>query len=885
MNLLSHSELCPESIGNIMNSIKQSNEKAVRNKLFGLLQWSSIFIAIITILFIVRNYKNDRARVIGQVRNQTQLHVESIQRQLKDYFRDAFSDLLFISLDDEVKVMTRDSQQYIQNIFDEHYERNQLSELYVIERDFDGTHRPFMVFEYGEDGQAVEETHDLESEEEEYDIQIQQIRNFAADPSLEAQISPLVRLCVDEEGFVLSVPIRNGDEFMGITAGMIPQENLSDILELVDCHEIVVVADEYGDLVCSKDSDGAIKEWFRAEVITSQNKEFYKNSSQPFHLDKYYVTSIDVNMVNGKAWHLFFLHDEEAHFDSIGLSSAASGYTPAIIVAFLGIAISLLCHNVRKRCHAEKKLEKAQSLLEQKVKERTNELAKANKAWEQSFNSINDAITIHDKDYNIIRANKAAEQIFNTPLDQIVGRKCYQLYHGKDSSPESCPSSKILTTGQTCNFEVFEPHLNKFVKIQAMPQFNEKNEIVGIVHVVQNITELNQVEQDKKELEKQLLQTQKMDAIGTLAGGIAHDFNNVLGSIIGYADLAMDDIQEGTIARSNLEQVLIAGSRAKQLIKQILTFSRKAEEGQKLIQVAPVIEESLKMLRASIPSTIEIRQNIESQDGIISGNPTQIHQVVINLCTNAAHAMGENGGVLKVGLEEVSIDSDIVTHYGDLKMGQYLKLTIKDTGCGIESDVIDRVFEPFFTTKDVDKGTGMGLSVVHGIVKNHNGIITVDSEPQKGTIFNVFLPKIGSGDLTEDKSQEIPHGQGESILLVDDDPSIVGMMTQMLERLGYSVVAKTSSTEALETICAEPDKFDLVITDYAMPGMTGKELAKKLLDTLPDIGVILCTGFSEDINSQQAMNMGIKAFIMKPVDRDEIALIIRNILDKKEITV
>ena len=429
-------------------------------------------------------------------------------------------------------------------------------------------------------------------------------------------------------------------------------------------------------------------------------------------------------------------------------------------------------------------------------------------------------------------------------------------------------------------------YLKKISVVDEGPFLKEERSLINaLAERIGRVIDHKQAEEEKKKLEEQLRQTQKMEAIGTLAGGIAHDFNNVLGSIIGYADLAMDDIQEGTIARSNLEQVLIAGSRAKQLIKQILTFSRKAEEGQKLIQVAPVIEESLKMLRASIPSTIEIRQNIESQDGIISGNPTQIHQVVINLCTNAAHAMGENGGVLKVGLEEVSIDSDIVTHYGDLKMGQYLKLTIKDTGCGIERDAIDRVFEPFFTTKDVDKGTGMGLSVVHGIVKDHNGTITVESQPQKGTTFNVFLPKIGSGDLPEDELPEIPRGQGELILLVDDDPSIVGMMTQVLERLGYSVTAKTSSIDAVETFTTEPGKFDLVITDYAMPGMTGKELAQEVMNVRPDIPVVLCTGFSEDIDAKDARRMGIKDFVMKPVTREKIAAIIRKILDEKEIAV
>ena len=264
---------------------------------------------------------------------------------------------------------------------------------------------------------------------------------------------------------------------------------------------------------------------------------------------------------------------------------------------------------------------------------------------------------------------------------------------------------------------------------------------------------------------------------------------------------------------------------------------------------------------------------------------TQIHQVLVNLCTNAAHAMAQNSGVLEVSVTNVHIDSEIVTEHGNLRAGSYVRLAVKDTGHGMDSKVMERIFEPFFTTKELDKGTGMGLSVVHGIVENHGGVMTVDSEPGKGSIFEAFLPRIKGPAAHEDESLEALCGRGEVILLVDDEKPIVDMMTQMLKRLAYNVVAKTGSIDALETFRAESDRFDLVISDYAMPNMTGKQLVKELMSIRSDIPVILCTGFSEDINAEEAGCMGIREFVMKPFAKENIAAIIRNILDKKETTV
>ena len=398
-----------------------------------------------------------------------------------------------------------------------------------------------------------------------------------------------------------------------------------------------------------------------------------------------------------------------------------------------------------------------------------------------------------------------------------------------------------------------------------------------------HISERTRTEKERQRLQaQQLRQTQKMEAIGTLAGGIAHDFNNILTVILGHADLAFQDTRDGTVIRSNLEQVRIAGSRAKHLIKQILIFSRNTEQEREPMKIVPIAEEALKMLRSLMPTTVEIRKNIETDSSMIIANPTEVYQILMNLCTNAAQAMGEKGGQLEVCLSEVNIDSAIVTDFGMLQHGSYVKLTVKDTGCGIENDVMERIFEPFFTTKGVDGGTGMGLSVVHGIIESYGGLVTVKSEPGKGTTFSVFFPRIESTDTQQaETSGKVPGGE-ELILLVDNEKPIVDVMTQMLERLGYAVVGETSSIDALEILRAEPGKFDLVITDYAMPDMTGKQIAKEIMNFRPDIPIILCSGFSEDIDFDQAKNAGIRRFVPKPIDWKHMATTIRNLLDNRQ---
>ena len=390
-------------------------------------------------------------------------------------------------------------------------------------------------------------------------------------------------------------------------------------------------------------------------------------------------------------------------------------------------------------------------------------------------------------------------------------------------------------------------------------------------------------EGDKKKFESQLIQSQKMEAIGTLSGGIAHDFNNILGSILGYTELSILGVPEGSKLKKNLTEVFKAGKRAKTLIQQILAFSRKQELEQKPLQLKYIVKESLKLLRSTLPTDIEIKEDIAKDVGVVNADPTQMQQVIMNLCTNAGHAMQKEGGVLTVGLANVELDDIAAAQYVNINPGPYLRFSVSDTGDGITPDVKERIFEPYFTTKAPGAGTGLGLSVVHGIVKSHGGTITVYSEQGKGSTFHVYLPLIQEEAIKPEMDEQAPILTGnERILFIDDEPTLVEIGTLMLDRLGYKVTTRTSSIEALELFREKPNKFDLVITDMTMPKMTGDKLAQELMKIRPDIPIIICTGYSGRISEEKAIGMGIKALVMKPLMMRDIANTVRKVLDEKK---
>ncbi len=398
-----------------------------------------------------------------------------------------------------------------------------------------------------------------------------------------------------------------------------------------------------------------------------------------------------------------------------------------------------------------------------------------------------------------------------------------------------------------------------------------------ILGLTNDITESKRAEEEKKRLEAQLLQGHKLEAIGTLAGGIAHDFNNILTPIIGYAEMALSDTPQFNLMRHRLEQILTAAIRARELVKQILAFGRSDKEQRHIpVEISLVVKEALKLLRASLPSSIEIRQEIDS--GVVLANATQIHQILMNLCTNAAHAM-DGKGILEVCLSRVDLRETDLSDPSmiDLKPGPHLMLRISDTGVGMDARTIERIFDPYFTTKEVGKGSGLGLAVVNGIVRRHKGANTVQSEPGKGTTFSIYLPATDASiaEVVETK-QELPMGT-ERILLIDDEQIVVEMETAILELLGYDVTPETDSLRALEIFRSRPEEFDLVVTDYTMPKLTGTDLSSAIRQIRADIPIILCTGFSEKVTEEGAMDLGME-LVMKPFSMKQIAESVRKAL-------
>ena len=398
--------------------------------------------------------------------------------------------------------------------------------------------------------------------------------------------------------------------------------------------------------------------------------------------------------------------------------------------------------------------------------------------------------------------------------------------------------------------------------------------------LTEEIANYNRAIAEKDKIEAQLRQSQKMEAIGTLAGGIAHDFNNILGAILGYAELARDEIPPGSTVMDDLNSVLEAGHRAKGLVQQILAFSRQAEAECRPLQPGLIVKEVAKMLRSSLPATIEIVTDVADGRAYILADPTQIHQILMNLCTNAFHAMEDSGGRLSITAKVVDLGGDTLPGEDDLHPGPYLQLSVGDTGPGIPPEIRDKIFDPYFSTKTLGKGTGLGLAIVHGIVRSCHGFIIVGSREGRGSVFHLFLPVIGSEEAPEAIAPQAEPTGNERILFVDDEVMLVAVGRHMLEKLGYRVTACNSSRDAWETFQRQPDRFDLVISDQTMPGMTGLELAKRILQLCPEMPIIICTGFSSVISAEKAKSAGIRHLAMKPLDKGDLARVVRKVLDE-----
>lgn len=502
------------------------------------------------------------------------------------------------------------------------------------------------------------------------------------------------------------------------------------------------------------------------------------------------------------------------------------------------------------------------------------ELRLSKEEWESSFNAIEDMVTIHDRDMRILRANSATAAYIGDGVENLVGRYCYEIFQGKSSACDNCPEVMTLRDGQHHTGIVHHEHTGRVFLVSTSAILDEQGEVKNIVHAAKDITV-------QKELEEELYQARKMEAIGTLAGGIAHDFNNILTSVLGYAELLRDDIIKGRATTDKVDKVIKGALRARDLVSQILTFSRRTVQKPLPLKPHLIVGESLKLLRSSLPTTIEIRQDINKEGRMIVADPTKLQQVLMNLCTNALQAMANQKGVLTVMLRDMELTRHDLLSDKKLKPGTYVELSVSDTGCGIEDGNLKRIFEPYFTTRGFGRSSGLGLSLVHGIVRDHGGIIKVETEVGKGSTFRVYFPAVreGAGRSRTNQVEQATPGT-ENILLIDDEASVLDVLQEGLARLGYKVTASQDSGEAFQLFCANPNGFDLVITDQTMPNLTGTDLARKILKIRRDIPVILCTGFSSMVDEESALAMGIRHFVMKPVELSEIARLVRTTLDR-----
>ncbi len=528
--------------------------------------------------------------------------------------------------------------------------------------------------------------------------------------------------------------------------------------------------------------------------------------------------------------------------------------------------------------------------LKTKVNSRTRELAqqtrelkKTNRLLNAVMETTTDAIFIKDLEGRYILANTSTCKALGRPLDDVIGKTDTALFPTASADTISSVDNRVIQTGRTAHAEEkldTAAYGETWWMSNKSPYRDEKNAIIGLIGISRNITDAKTTQIEKDKLQDQLRQAHKMEAIGTLAGGIAHDFNNLLGIIIGNSELALEDLPKGDPVQTNLSEINTASLRARDVVRQLLSFSRKTKKEKKRIYVSTIVRECIKLLRSSIPSTIEIKLDLFPDPLPIEADPTQVHQVIINLCTNAAQAMADKGGLLEIRLSNTTFLSRDAETWEPGSSKKYVQLEVSDTGQGIDPEYKDRVFDPYFTTKEVGQGTGIGLSVVHGIIENHEGRISIYSEPDKGTTVKVLLPA-GPKDKTRDEptAVEIPKGD-ETILFIDDEISIVKMGKTILEKQGYQVVGESDPQKALDIFISDPDRFDLVITDLTMPNLTGDRLAAHLLKHRADIPIIISTGFSRNITKELAHKVGIKNFLEKPFDLTRLLKTVRNTLDE-----
>ncbi len=604
------------------------------------------------------------------------------------------------------------------------------------------------------------------------------------------------------------------------------------------------------------------------EVISADNG---KTAIEMAEKEKPYVVLLDMKLDDISGLDLLKIIKETFPFMECIILTGYASQSSAIQAVNLGAY-----GYIQKPCDIEQLITMIKRAIE---KINTGDaLRESEQRYKTLFDNAGDAIFILEPGGKFLDVNKVAYKRLGYEKEELLNMTPEDIDTPEYAIMVEDRISEIISKKQL-SFETAHRCKNgKIIYVELNNRLIDYRGKTAILSTARDITERKEAEKEKEKLYAQLLQIQKMEALGLLAGGIAHDFNNILSGIIGYSELALYDIKPDNPVRIYIEKVIKASNRAKELAKQILTFGRREFEGKKDIKPSAIVREALTFMRSTLPTTIEIKDNISSKNSI-KADPSQIYQILLNLCTNAGHAMRDNGGILEVSLTDTEIFPKDIAPYSALKAGKYIKLSVKDTGHGMEPEVLERIFEPFFTTKKRGEGTGMGLSVVHGIIKNHEGDISVSSEPGKGTIFNILLPVSEQTATGKEEVSSCPVKGKGNILIVDDEKDIVEITENMLIKLGYSVTATTSSMKALQIFKSRPSDFDLIITDLTMPEITGVNLAREIFKINQTTPVIVCTGLMDAMPSCKEDKCCIKEVIDKPVSIKKLSETIKNVLE------
>ncbi len=596
----------------------------------------------------------------------------------------------------------------------------------------------------------------------------------------------------------------------------------------------------------------------------------------------------------------FFLLDKKCAYVISGISllmiiylsstSTELQYTAANMITGifpLLITVIFLHFYETRNSLMQKRLRFLNTQLDEKVHNTKIELSSSEEKLRNLVENLSDWVWEMDKDGIYSYSSSSIQQILGYEPSEVEGSSHRNLLFIDAIQENEEFLKKFILKQMPFKDQVVKTrhktgHL-VMLEVSAQPIIDSSGIFLGYRGVSRDITKRLSTEKDSHILKEQLHQAQKMEAIGTLAGGIAHDFNNILSAIIGYAEIAKVQLSDESKIRNDIDQVIVAGKRATELVRQILTFSRKSDQQEKPLRMDLIVREALKMLRSSLPTTIDIQTKIDPESGLVLAAPTNIHQIVMNLCTNASHAIGNGKGLLEVNLNQVYLDAEQIVDKPQVEAGSFIVLMVKDNGTGMDEKTIARIFEPYFTTKKQEEGTGLGLAVIHGIVEEAKGFIQMESHLGSGTCFHIYLPNVedeNSVTTEPEKNPPLPTGK-ERILIIDDEPDLTEVAKIHLRELGYFVTTKTKSREALEVFLATPDSYDLVITDQTMPDITGSELAQAMLKVKPDLPIILYTGYTSALSENEAYALGIQSFIEKPMSKELLAKTVRRLLDKQ----